>query len=143
MMRFFAVLLLFLMMSPVTAFAEEPISVIVNKANAVSSLSRGDLSRIYRGETTAWSNGMHVVIVNRSIGSGVRDTFYRRVLKVDPNTKFYIPDTMAPIRTVVQQSDEATKRFVANVAGAIGYIASDEVDESVKLLFVGGLSEIK
>lgn len=118
------------------------IVVIVNKSNPITSIDKGKLANMYRGDSETWDNGQRIVIINQAIGSDVRERFYRSVLKCSASTKFYIAGTMAPIKTVVQRSDEAVKLFVSNMSNALGYISEDALDNSVKAILVGGKKTI-
>lgn len=107
----------------------EAIAVIVNSANSEDTLSVGELANIYRGRQQIWSDGKHVVVVNRSVKSEVRRVFYDKVLDSKPTKKFYDPGSPALFRTIVQRSSLALMKFVANMPGAIGYVYVSEVDK--------------
>ncbi|MBU0744195.1 MAG: substrate-binding domain-containing protein [Gammaproteobacteria bacterium] len=132
------VLLIFFISLAAVAQAQDGIVVIVNKQNPLNAISKGQLSNIYRGQETMWPNGQRIVLVNQAIGSDARSLFYQRVLKVSPAAKFYIPGTMAPIRTALQKTGEGVKLFISNMPQTIGYILEKEVDDSVKVLMIDG-----
>jgi ABC-type phosphate transport system substrate-binding protein len=143
MKKFLVIVVIFLLLCfGVDALAAGGVVVIVNKSNPITSISKGKLASIYRGEGETWDNGQRIVVINQTIGSDVRERFYRSVLKCSASTKFYIAGTMAPIMTVVQNSDEAARLFVSNMKNAIGYISEDALDKSVKAILVDGKKTI-
>ncbi len=119
-------------------FAEDKLVVIVHPNNALHAISKGKLAAMYKGEEIYWPDGTRIVLVNQVIGNKARKIFYEKILRASPSTKFYIRGTMAPIRAVVQKSEQAVKLFVSNMPQAIGYVSADAVDESVKVLYIAG-----
>lgn len=127
---------LVLMAAPAVVRAEG-IAVIINENNPTRELSIADLGRIYRGRTTAWSDGKSIVAVNRDSSSGVREDFYGKVLDSKPTEKFFLPGSPVPFRTLVQRSAEAVIRYVAGEGRAIGYVYLSELNgkaEGVKVI---------
>ncbi|MFH1874384.1 MAG: hypothetical protein ABH859_04270 [Pseudomonadota bacterium] len=114
--------------------AQDGIVIVVNKLNSLNTMSKGQLISIYRGQDTLWPDGQMIILVNQTMLTQPRNIFYKKVLGVSPATKFYLPGTMAPIRTVLQPSDEGVKLFVSNMPNAIGYIGEEAVDDSIKVL---------
>lgn len=53
--------------------------VVVNKANPVSSLSRGELSAIFMRRVRSWPDGTEIRPVDQRVGAGVRERFSRSV----------------------------------------------------------------
>ncbi|MDP3981434.1 MAG: substrate-binding domain-containing protein [Chlamydiota bacterium] len=119
------------------SFAES-IAVIVNSENAVDDVSKQELSEIYRGLRTRWSDGTKIVLLNRPVDSEERDIFYRAVLHASPNERINKPGTLFPVKTNIQISGVATKRLIGNILGAIGFIRAADVDSSIKCLKVDG-----
>lgn len=121
--------------SPLIAHAET-IAVIVNKANPVARLDRGEIARLYNGTKTDWPDGKRVKLVNREIGSSPREEFYKKILNAPPDRQFYRAGTPVIVQSVIQRSDQAVIQFVSAIDGAIGYVPVSKVGNSVKVVFV-------
>lgn len=119
--------------------ATDPLAVIVNKANGASELSTGRLAGVYRGEMEHWPNQQKIVVLNRPITSEVRRQFYAWVLGREATAKFFRTGSPVPFRTQQVKSDRATRKMVARIPGAIGYIPLSAVDDSVKVLKIDGM----
>ena len=116
----------------------EPIAIIVHPSNPVDTLSWGELARIYKGRDKKWSTGKPIVATNRPTDTGIRKHFYAHVLKAKPTQQFRPPGTPLPFKTRRLKSGEATRKFVARIPNAIGYIHVSDVDKTVKVLKMGG-----
>ena len=121
----------------------EPIAVIVNKSNPAVGLTETELARIYRGSKVYWKDGSKIIVINRPIDSDIRWRFYNRALHTSPSTKFYHNPTPIPFKPTVVVSDLSTKRFVAYIPSAIGYIFARNIDNSVKVVRILEGLEIK
>jgi len=109
------------------------IAVIVNKANALESISIDDLSNLYVGNTKDWSglDGKgEVVLVSRDSTSGTYEYFKEHVIQKNGDDK--ARDYAASALKV--PSNEQVREQVAKSEGAIGYIGLGYVDDSVKVL---------
>ncbi|MFH1874386.1 MAG: hypothetical protein ABH859_04280 [Pseudomonadota bacterium] len=135
---FFAICLATFVSFSFLAQAGEYLAVIVHPSNSLRTISKGKLAAIFRGEEKYWPDGKNILLVNQSLGNSARKNFYQKVLKTSPATKYYIAGTMAPIRTVVQKSENAVMLFVSNMPQSIGYVSADLPDESVKILLIDG-----
>ena len=109
--------------------------VVIVHADRNLQLTRTELAQIYLKRRRFWENGEPIVPVNRNSVSAARDLFVRQVfagdtrrLEVYWNRQYF--EGVLPPATLA--SDEAVKRFVASERRAIGYIASNLVDESVR-----------
>lgn len=114
----------------------DSLAVIVNKNNPIRALNRSMVASMYRGEELHWSHGGRIKLVNREIGSSLRERFYRVVLNAKPDQKFYRQGTPVVIPSLIQRKDEAVLRFVAAIPGAIGYILLSHVNETVQVVLV-------
>ena len=107
--------------------AIDGIAVIVDKNNTVAGLTKQQLSDIYTGAVTNWSevggSDTPIVVVGREAGSGTRGAF-EEILKVDDACKY----------AVECDSTGAAMAKVASTEGAIGYVSLDVLDESVNAL---------
>lgn len=107
--------------------AIDGIAVIVDKNNTVAGLTKQQLSDIYTGAVTNWSevggSDTPIVVVGREAGSGTRGAF-EEILKVEDTCKY----------DVECDSTGAAMAKVASTEGAIGYVSLDVLDDSVNAL---------
>jgi ABC-type phosphate transport system substrate-binding protein len=101
-------------------------------------LTRDEVAQIYLKRRRFWKNGETIVPVNRNSASPERDNFVRHVFGDDVRrlavywNRQYFRGVLPPATLA---SDEAVKRFVASEPLAIGYIPSELVDPSVRVVF--------
>lgn len=113
--------------------AIDGIAVITDKNNPVTDLTSEQLTAIYTGDITNWSelggNNEAIVVIGREAGSGTRGAF-EELLKVEDTCKY------------AQELDStgAVLAKVASVPGAIGYVSLDVVDDTVQALSLNGVS---
>ncbi|MGN1147336.1 MAG: phosphate ABC transporter substrate-binding protein [Lachnospiraceae bacterium] len=112
--------------------AIDGIAVVVDPANTVTGLTKDQLTSIYTGEVTNWSEvggaDAPIVVVGREAGSGTRGAF-EEILKVE--------DACAYANEL--DSTGAVMAKVATTPGAIGYVSLDVVDDSVIALALDGV----
>jgi len=106
------------------------IAVVVNNANPVPSLSKAQLSSLYKGKTTEFPNGSTAAAVNLPADNASRQDFDVAVLNLSPDEakRFWIDmkirsGAAAPPKL---PSSFAVAHFVANTANAIGYLPVSE-----------------
>ncbi len=114
----------------------EPIAVIVNHKNPITSLKETNISAMYRGEELHWAHGGRIKLVNREISSSIREQFYQEVLNARSDQLFFRPGTPVAVQSLIQRSDEAVVRFVSAIAGAIGYVNLSSVNDSVHVVII-------
>lgn len=112
--------------------AIDGIAVITDKDNKATKLSKEDLTKIYTGEITNWSElggaDEAIVVIGREAGSGTRDAF-EELLEVADECKY-------------AQELDSTGAVLAKVAatpGAIGYVSLDVVDDTVSTVALDGV----
>ena len=112
--------------------AIDGIAVITDKDNKATKLSKEDLTKIYTGEITNWSElggaDEAIVGIGREAGSGTRDAF-EELLEVADECKY-------------AQELDSTGAVLAKVAatpGAIGYVSLDVVDDTVATVALDGV----
>ena len=128
---------------PEVAAAHASMVIIVNNENQLSELPIGELRRMLLGEVTRWPDGRRITIAMREPGQPERDAVLRLVCRMNDQdfTRYLL---QAAYRGELQGGPKlldtavGVRRFVFNVPGAIGYVRSDEVDRSVKVLRIGG-----
>ncbi len=129
--------LFFWLASSLNASAE-PIAVIVNKSNPYDDIESHDLSRVYSGRMRRWPDGQKIAIINRPIASEIRRIFYEIILKAEPTKKFFKSKSPLAFKMMKLNSDMATRKFVARIKNAVGYVYLSEVDDTVKILTIDG-----
>lgn len=106
----------------VTPVAKDGISIIVNTANPVESLSLAQIKDIYTGTATSWKDvgGSQDAfeIVGRDSASGTREFFFTEVMKKADFTKFMLE----------KNSNGAVQQLVSQTPTAIGYVGMEFVD---------------
>lgn len=117
--------------------------VIVNKANPVKTLSVAELRRIFMKQTRMWPHAESIVPVDWDATSPVREAFSRQVLarSVREMADYWVQQSVTQGLTPpsTQRSTRALLRFVAGVAGAIGYVPPGEADDTVSVIKITGL----
>lgn len=112
--------------------AIDGIAVITDTNNTVVDISSENLSKIYTGEFTNWSelggDDKPIVVIGREAESGTRDAF-EELLEVQDSCKY------------AQELDStgAVLAKVASTPGAIGYVSLDVVDSSVNAIKIDGV----
>lgn len=111
--------------------AIDGIAVVVDPANGVEDLTKDQLSSIYSGSVTNWSEvggeSAPIVVVGRESGSGTRSAF-EELLKLEDQCKY----------SNELDSTGAVMAKVASTPGAIGYVSLDVLDDSVKAVKLEG-----
>ncbi|WP_370738193.1 phosphate ABC transporter substrate-binding protein [Scatolibacter rhodanostii] len=112
--------------------AIDGIAIVVHPDNATADLTKENLTAIYKGEITNWSEvggkDDPIVVVGREAGSGTRGAF-EEILDVEDACKYALE--LDSTGTVVAK--------VASTSGAIGYVSLDMVDETVKAVKLNGV----
>ena len=106
----------------------ETFLVVVNEQNAVSSMSRGVVSRFFLKKVSRWESGVVALPVDLPPDSPVRDAFSRRVLsKSVTSIKAYWQQQIFSGRDVPppeKPDDAAVLEFVQSNPAAIAYVSS-------------------
>jgi ABC-type phosphate transport system substrate-binding protein len=135
-MRLAVLLLGTFLIAPASGSNEVTLTVIVNLQRS-ESLTREDLVQIYMKQRRFWRDNAPIIALNREPGSPERERFSRLVLGKGSAAlaaywnQQYFHGILPPISL---SSGEAIKRYVASDRDAIGYIAADEVDDSVRVV---------
>ena len=112
--------------------AIDGIAVCVDTANTVEGLTKEQLTDIYLGKITNWSEvggaDSPIIVVGREAGSGTRGAF-EELLKIE--------DQCAYANEL--DSTGAVMAKVASTPGAIGYVSLDVIDDSVIALPLEGV----
>ncbi len=115
-----------------TVLAYDGIAIIVNPENEVENLSIDEISKIYKGEITNWSevggNDLEIVLIGREAGSGTRDGF-ESITGTEDSCKYR--------QELTSTGDVITT--VGSNENAIGYASLASVKDSVKIVSVDGV----
>ncbi|NTW56001.1 MAG: phosphate ABC transporter substrate-binding protein [Chlorobiaceae bacterium] len=114
--------------------ALDGLAIVVYPGNPVSSLSRAQISAIYRGTIRNWRQvggpDVPIVVIQRESNSGTQEAFKNLVIGKG-----------VPIsgRAETQSSNGAVKNRVSATPSAIGFLGLGYLDQSVKAVAVDGV----
>ena len=111
--------------------AIDGIAVVVDPANTVADRTKQQITDIYSGTVTNWSevggSDSPIVVVGREAGSGTRSAF-EEILGLEDACAY----------SSELDSTGAVMARVASTPGAIGYVSLDVLDDTVKALNLEG-----
>ena len=127
------------------AVAVEPLAIVVNRSNPVDELSLVELRKVLLASRSHWISGRRITIVMRDPGDPGRSAILRQVCGMnDEQFKNHFLHGLFTGEILVSpknlSSPAGVRRFIFNVPGAIGYLRVSDVDESVKVLKIDGLT---
>ncbi|NLP33757.1 MAG: phosphate ABC transporter substrate-binding protein [Clostridiales bacterium] len=112
--------------------AIDGIAIIIDKANTVTNLTKDQLTKIYTGEITNWSEvggaEQPIVVVGRESGSGTRGAF-EEILEIEDMAKY----------SNEINSTGGVMAKVASTPGSIGYVSLDVINNSVITINLEGV----
>jgi ABC-type phosphate transport system substrate-binding protein len=123
----------------ITTLSHAELVVIAHPGSTVHSISVAQLSRLFLGQSTSYSDGSRAVPLD--VSGDTRNQFYSSILKRQPEqvekywARMIFTGKAQPPREVRLGDIKST---VAETPGAISYIDSSKVDSSVKVLRVEG-----
>lgn len=113
--------------------AKDGIAVVVHPSNTVNNLSLEQVTKIFLGEITNWSEvggeDVDIVVISREEGSGTRGAFDEIVLNKQPLVS----------TALIQNSTGSVREAVSNDVNAIGYVSIGGLNDSVKPVKVNGV----
>lgn len=116
-----------------TLIARDGLAIVVNRANPVSGLTRGQLCGLFTGAIENWREvGGHdgpVWPITREEGSGTRESFVHLVMGKERISR----------RALTQESNGAVKELVRGDPAAIGYMSLGLVGDDLKAIQVDGV----
>lgn len=119
--------------------ADDSLAFVVNRSNPVDSLSLPELRKIFLGEQDHWSNGRRITVVMLEPGKVERQAVLAQIYKMDEKDfnqyflhNMFTGELHAAPKALGSSTD--VLKFVFNIPGAIGYLKSSEVNESVKVV---------
>jgi ABC-type phosphate transport system substrate-binding protein len=115
------------------------LAIVVNKSNPIENLSMAELRRVFLGERSHWPNGRRITLVMMESGQLERDAVLHQIYQMsetDFNNHFlrglFTGEVFVSPKTLA--TPVGVRKFIFNVPGAIGYVRSTDVDESVKVI---------
>lgn len=113
--------------------AKDGIAVIVHPNNTASNLTKEQVSQIFSGEITNWSQvgglDKEIVVVSREEGSGTRGAF-EEILKIEG---------ILSEKALIAEGNGAVKQNIATKEDAIGYVSLGYLDDSIQAVSVDGV----
>ena len=114
--------------------ALDGLSMVVHPANPVMSLTKAQISSIYRGAITNWKEvggpNARIVVIQRESNSGTQESFKDLVagkgVQITGNAE-------------TQSSNGSVKNRVSSTLSSIGFLGLGFVDRSVKVIAVSGV----
>jgi ABC-type phosphate transport system substrate-binding protein len=131
---------------PLSTLQRGDLAIIVHKSNPIQNLSLAELREYFLAERSHWSTRQKIRVAMREPGSPEREAVLRLICGMNRDQDFttYFLHAKFSEQTIDEPRslDSAPNmiRFVANVAGAIGYVRADEVDPSVRVITVDNAS---
>lgn len=124
-----------------SAYAQNgQVKIIVNKNNAITSISTDQASRMFLKKTTKWDNGQQVIPVDLPSDSDTRQKFTKSIhgknisaINAYWQKKIFTGKGVPPVE---QQNDKDVIDFVRSNPGAIGYVSVHTNTAGVKVLKV-------
>jgi phosphate transport system substrate-binding protein len=107
--------------------ASDGVVVVVNTASNLTDLTINQTKDIFAGKNST------LTVVTREEGSGTRDAFISLIMGGKNGTNI-------TKSAIVQSSTDAIKQAVKGNPNAIGYMSLADVDSSVKVLKIGGVT---
>jgi ABC-type phosphate transport system substrate-binding protein len=130
---------LFLFVASVALQAQN-FKVIVNEANATTSLSKKDVSEIFLKTKTSWDDGSKIVPVDQTARSATRAEFSQEIhgRSVGAIRSHWQQAAFSGAGTAPAErpSDAEVIAFVKNNPGAVGYISADADVSGVKVVAI-------
>jgi len=123
--------------------AFDGISIVAHPSNPVVDLSKEQISSIFSGEITNWSEvggkDAEILVVSREAGSGTRGAFEDLMDLIKKNDAGKKVSTVK-LDALIAEGNGAVKANVASKENSIGYISLSYIDETVKALSVDGVA---
>ena len=119
------------------------IAVIVHPKNPLEDISVFELKKYFLYEREFWNDGTRVYLVTRESGSAEKIKFIKIIYDIsEADIKRLLLSKLfngnIPSLPRVIRSNRAMRIYVANVPNSIGYIDTNFVDPSVKILKIEG-----
>jgi hypothetical protein len=120
--------------------ADPPLVVVVPSASPMRDISRGNLRRAFLGEPTSGPGGK-LMPLNQPPGAAARGQFDRVVLGLEPRavSGFWIDQRIRGLGGAPRAFPLAVlTRILPQLAGAIGYLRTNEIGPGMKAITIDG-----
>jgi len=135
-----AVLVLLAAQASLVAAEGPGFKVVVNTANATTSMKRADLSRLFLRKLTAWPDGKEAQAIDQERVAPARQAFSKAVHQKDADAiSSYWQVLVFSGRDVpprIGRTDAEVLEFVKSNPGGVGYVSEDAPTAGVKTLTV-------
>lgn len=133
------VMLFMVMMTLMVAPVQSGVAVVVAADSQIGNLSQSQVKNVFLGKMVVLPNGDKVSPVYQQAELPIYSEFNEKVLAKTESqiTQYWArrvfagkgapPDSLA--------DDKAVKAFVISLSGGVGYISTDAIDSSVKVVF--------
>ena len=128
--------------APRTAW--EGLAIVVNPKNPTANLTLAQLRAVFLGERKWWPNHRRVLPSTMRRGTPERQTVLRVIYRMDDRDldnyllyQAFKGEASASPATLQTPAD--VRKFVGTKPGAVGYLRTSDVDDSVKVVRVNGL----
>jgi len=115
-------------------------SIIAHPNVDVGTISQSKARSIFLMRTTEWNNGVPIVVVALESSDPLHIDFCKNILGLFPYQIQQIWDRIIFTGTGQSphfaDSKDEIKKLVSLIPGAIGYIDREEIDETVRLIYV-------
>jgi phosphate transport system substrate-binding protein len=129
----------------ITIAAVNDLAVVVNKSNSTSNLTKSELRKLVLGEQESWPGGVKAAVVLRAPGNPERVAVLKVVCRMSEDE--YVQHAMhsdfvgvASNAPRIVSTPAAVRQLVSSVPGAIGFLPLSEVNDTVKVVSVEGVS---
>ena len=114
------------------------IAVVVHPNNSTNSITAIQAANVFLGKTKTMPNGKLIIPIDQSRKSAVRNDFYLKLVNKNPNqlnaywARQVFTGKSQPPNSV--DGDEEIKLLIADNPSMLGYISSEKVDSSLKVI---------
>jgi ABC-type phosphate transport system substrate-binding protein len=124
------------------ASAQNDVAVVVNSNNGTSSVTMGELRKIFNGEKRSWPGGASIKLLVRTAGTHERTAMLNLVGKSESEYKQYWTSQIykgeATSEPIALPSNGMQKEALGVYPGAIALVDAAEVKPGMKVLKVDG-----
>ena len=125
-----------------TAAAQNDVAVVVNSSNNTSSVTMGELRKIFNGEKRSWPGGSSIKLLVRTAGTHERTALLNLLGMSESEYKQYwtsqVYKGQATSEPIALPSNGMQKEALAVYPGAIALVDAAEVKPGMKVLKVDG-----
>jgi len=132
--------ILILALVSTSAQAEEPLAVVVNKANPVNEISRSELIDLFMGKYVAFPNDVKAIPVELKGEHDIKVEFYQNLVDMPlSRVNAYwsrLRFTGRKRTAVFKPNEEELIAFIIANEHAIGYVPQSLITEDLKVVYI-------